>query len=149
MRIPTRRARAFVGELLYRSRLHRPLWKNRAVIVIFHRVDGLTSDPGRSARPSPRSCPSTRPRATARSFSTYSSVAQQKTHSATDWPGACRSSSVGFPSFLTRARIRDITSAGDGLLTTRGSRRDREWNQSVMRQLGHRSERRRVFGAAL
>ena len=39
MRIPTRRARAFLGELLYRSRLHRPLWKNRAVIVIFHRVD--------------------------------------------------------------------------------------------------------------
>jgi peptidoglycan/xylan/chitin deacetylase (PgdA/CDA1 family) len=39
MRIPTRRARTVLGELLYRSRLHRALWKNRAVIVIFHRVD--------------------------------------------------------------------------------------------------------------
>ena len=39
MRIPTRRARAFRGGLLYGSRLHRALWKNRAAIVIFHRVD--------------------------------------------------------------------------------------------------------------
>ena len=39
MRIPTRRARAFLGGLLYGSRLHRALWKNRAAIVIFHRVD--------------------------------------------------------------------------------------------------------------
>jgi peptidoglycan/xylan/chitin deacetylase (PgdA/CDA1 family) len=39
MRIPTRRARAFLGGLLYRSRLHRALWKDRAAIVIFHRVD--------------------------------------------------------------------------------------------------------------
>lgn len=39
MRIPTRRARAILGGLLYRSRLHRTLWRDRAVIVIFHRVD--------------------------------------------------------------------------------------------------------------
>jgi peptidoglycan/xylan/chitin deacetylase (PgdA/CDA1 family) len=39
MRIPTRRARTLLGEVLYRSRLHRRLWKNRAAIVIFHRVD--------------------------------------------------------------------------------------------------------------
>lgn len=39
MRIPTRNARALLGGLLYRSRLHRTLWKDRAVIVIFHRVD--------------------------------------------------------------------------------------------------------------
>jgi peptidoglycan/xylan/chitin deacetylase (PgdA/CDA1 family) len=39
MRIPTRRARMLLGGLLYRSRLHRTLWRNRAAIVIFHRVD--------------------------------------------------------------------------------------------------------------
>jgi len=39
MRIPTRYARTFLGKLLYASRLHRALWKNRAVIVLFHRVD--------------------------------------------------------------------------------------------------------------
>ena len=39
MRIPTRGARTLLGELIYRSRFYRSLWKQRAVIVIFHRVD--------------------------------------------------------------------------------------------------------------
>src|SRR4029077_8989614 len=39
MRIPTRRARQFIGSLLYRSGTHRRFWKKRAAIVIFHRVD--------------------------------------------------------------------------------------------------------------
>ncbi|HEX4469945.1 MAG TPA: polysaccharide deacetylase family protein [Gemmatimonadaceae bacterium] len=37
--MPTRRARSFLGGLLYRSGMHRRLWKNRAAIVVFHRVD--------------------------------------------------------------------------------------------------------------
>jgi len=39
MRIPTRGARAILGALIYRSGLYRAFWTERAIVVIFHRVD--------------------------------------------------------------------------------------------------------------